>query len=112
MRIKEFGAALLALAIMGTASADAQGLDRRIRVINHTSKRIVALYASPVDHYADYNPDMMHGRFLPVGGSIIADIDDGTGYCLYNIKAVLADGRTAESDALNVCTLVNWVVND
>jgi hypothetical protein len=38
------------------------------------------------------------------------DIDDGTGHCLYDFKAILTDGREATTRNVNVCTQESWTV--
>jgi hypothetical protein len=85
--------------------------DRRIIVINNTGKRIVGLYASPIDQ-KDWTFNML-GSTGPIRAhdKILADIDDGTGYCRYDLKAVDAAGRTAIYMDANVCVALTWTIN-
>ena len=112
--IKSIGLVFAVVGIFWAGFASADSEDRRIRVNNHTSKRIVEMYAAPVDYDVMSDGNMIHSAedWIPSGSSRIADIDDNTGYCRYNLRVVLADGRVAEKYNVNVCVLVNWDIYD
>jgi len=42
---------------------------------------------------------------LPAGRSVVINIDDGTGYCVFDFKAVFDDGEELEKYGNNVCEL-------
>ena len=51
-----------------------------------------------------------NGRFsfrsiLPAGSSVMINIDDGSGYCVFDFKAVFEDGEELEKYGNNVCEL-------
>jgi hypothetical protein len=85
--------------------------NRRVRIINSSSSSIYRLYASNVDS-EDWEEDILGSETIPPGRSRIANIDDGTGHCRYDLKAVLYDGRTAIKRNFNVCAKASWTVTD
>lgn len=98
--------------IVGLTAAEARE-DRRIRIHNNTGKRIVELYGSPIDD-PNYHYNMIRGpsQWIRAGETRLADIDDGTGYCRYDLKAVDAAGNVAERLNANVCELTDWYIYD
>jgi hypothetical protein len=94
------------------ASAQAQSFDRydrRVEVINYTSVAMWSFFASAVDQRG-WQEDILGTSVLPPGNSMVVNIDDGSGFCLYDLKAVLADGREVTRFGFNVCDFVSWTV--
>lgn len=111
MRLTTFITATFAL-LIGLYSTSALALDRRIRIHNESNKRIVELYASPIDAPRwDFNMINTYGKIIRGGETRVADIDDGTGYCRYDLKAVRADGNVYEKYDVNVCTVTDWYLH-
>jgi len=113
MKLREiimFGAA--AAFVLGSAFS-AQAEDRRITIINNTGKRIVFIAASPIDQ-KNWTFNMLDtvGHPLYAHDSIVADIDDGTGYCRYDLIAKNAAGQVAVKYDANVCEAVSWTINE
>ncbi len=108
-----FSAAFVAHAAL---PGEAPPQDRRIIVINQASKRIVGLYASPIDQN-DWKFNMLttmqdECHCVRTGDRIVADANDNTGYCRYDFMAVLADGRKAFLWNANVCVPLTWTITD
>lgn len=103
---------ILAL-ILVLVSTSVFASDRRIRIHNNTSKRIVELYGSPIDD-AKYRYNMINGpsEWIRAGGTRVADIDDGSGYCRYDLMVIMANGDRAEKLNVNVCELTDWYIYD
>ncbi len=104
---------LVAFFALGLTTISAQsGENRRVRIINRASSPIRYLYASNVDR-STWEEDIL-GPMVMIGTDRYMDvnIDDGSGHCLYDLKAVLLDGRTAERGNFNVCTQESWTVTD
>lgn len=108
-----------ALAVVGAAlsglAARAQSNDnenRVVKVINRASDPIYHLYISNVDENS-WGPDQL-GYFEWIGTNRYRNfnMDDGTGHCLYDIKAVLSDGREAIQSHFNVCSSSSFSVVD
>jgi hypothetical protein len=89
------GATLLA------ASGVAFAFDRRIRIKNETGQDIVSLSASSAE--SGWSGAVLGG--LPSGKAAMASIDDGSGACVYDFTAELADGSTRDAPGVNVCDL-------
>lgn len=106
MRRMAFGFALL----LSLASA-AFALDRRMIVINESSASIIGLYASDVDKNA-WNYNMLDGAALRPGHKVVANMDSGEGYCMFDLMARLSDGRRAVKYNVNVCSAVSWTITD
>lgn len=112
-KIRHFTLCLVALCATVTFDASAQSHENRmVRVVNRSSSTIQYLYASNVDEDR-WGWDVL-GLFQVIAPDHYLDIDmdDGTGHCLFDLKAVLADGREAVSRSVNVCTNESWTVYD
>ena len=66
-------------------------------------------YASNVGEN-DWQEDILGRSVLEPGESVDVRIDDGSGYCRYDLKAVFTGGRYATRYGLNVCTAERWTV--
>lgn len=105
-------AAAAALASLGTAaSASNDGKNRKVLVQNISSQAVNNLYASPVTAKT-WEEDLLGQRTLASGASISANIDNGTNECNYDLKVVMANGKTFEHRAVNVCAASKWVIGD
>jgi len=85
--------------------------NRRVRIINNASSSIYHFYASNVDSES-WEEDILGDKVIPPKKSAMINIDDGTGHCWYDLKAVLHDGRSAIRRKFNVCTQATWTVVD
>ena len=114
MKLKpRFAAAVTALCLLTSVTSSAQSDENRhVKIINRASSPIRYLYASNVNQ-ATWQEDLL-GPFtiLLPDHYIVANIDDGTGHCLYDLRAVLYDGREAVTPHFNVCTEPSWTVTD
>lgn len=91
------------LAFVGDASA----ADRRVRIINDTSVDMREFYASNVDT-SSWEEDILGKSLLPAGSSVMINIDDGTGACLFDFRAIFVDGDVLEDDSINVCQIESY----
>jgi len=99
-------AALVGLFILVNV-APSQAENRRVRIINETSWTMVEFYASNVG--ADtWEEDILGYDVLPSGDSVMINIDDGTGYCLYDFRAVFADGDVLVRERVDVCEISSY----
>ena len=99
-------ATLLAIALAGSA----QALDRQVRIVNASSFEIVELYGSRVDARTPRN--ILGEATLPAGASVDVDLEDGSGYCMYNFRAVFDDGAVLERRRVNVCEVGTFRYTD
>ncbi|MEO8530037.1 MAG: hypothetical protein ABI459_02340 [Deltaproteobacteria bacterium] len=104
--------ALLAFAATAllTTSLTADTYDRVVTVVNETSVDIREFYASNKDQ-SSWQEDILGQDVLSAGYQVDVNIDDGTGYCIYDVRAVFTDG-TEVVDKVNVCETGTWRVHE
>lgn len=91
--------------IVGLAlPASADNLNRRVEIINNTGYTIVAFYGSHIDTNS-WEENIFHGKVLPSGNSVVVNFDDGTGYCVFDLRAEFEDGDVLEDSRINVCEI-------
>ncbi|QDH72008.1 hypothetical protein [Brevundimonas sp. M20] len=119
------GAALLAAAF-GTAPATAaaepriaaqpvttivvqsrDGQNRRVRIHNQTGWTMTHFYASD-SRVDDWEEDMLGSGVLANGASVMMNIDDGNGGCLYDFKARFTNGQELTRMRINVCQIADY----
>ncbi len=100
--------ALLATAVVatgiGSGAALADNLDRRVRIINKTGYTIVRFYGSHTDA-RNWQEDILGNSVLPSGRQVTVNFDDGTGYCIFDLRAEFEDGDVVEEYGVNVCEI-------
>jgi hypothetical protein len=101
----------LAAALIAVSASSASALDRRVRINNYTSYDIVEFYASHRDA-TSWQEDILGRNILPSGRSVVINIDDGTGYCVFDFRAVFNDGEVLEKFGNNVCELAEFNYTD
>ncbi|MDP3341202.1 hypothetical protein [Frigidibacter sp.] len=105
---------MLSLTIAGAfcaASAfPAAALDRRVQIVNNTGYTIVEFYASNTGT-SDWQEDILGPDVLPSGSSVMINIDDGTGYCKYDLLAIFDDGDELMKGDVNVCEVGTFTYN-
>ncbi|MES2034428.1 MAG: hypothetical protein V4466_09650 [Pseudomonadota bacterium] len=101
----------LAVAIFAGVSllsaAQASAEDRRVRIINETRHTIVKFYASNVSA-GTWEEDILGRDVLRPGQSVVVNADDGSGYCLYDFKAVFDDGDELVKSRVDVCKIESY----
>ena len=105
-------AAVAALMTLPTQTAAApDGRDRKVLVENISSQTLRELYASPVSS-KNWEEDLLGQRTVAAGSNLEANIDNGTNECIYDLKAVMANGREHIKRGVDVCKVSKWVVGD
>ena len=83
------------------------GLNRRVRIHNNTGWTMLRFYAS--DSRVDsWQEDMLGRGTLAAGNSIMMNIDDGSGACVYDFKAEFTNGQTLTRFNVNVCQIADY----
>lgn len=100
---------VLLFGIMYVQAAQAQ--DRRVYIINNTSATMTNFYASNINR-SGWEEDILGSDVLPSGSRIRINIDDRSGHCLFDLKAVFNNGTTATINNFNVCRMNSWTVTD
>ena len=125
---KTIARAALIVAALGTASVSAaaaepvvaadktavsapvqsrDGLNRRVRIHNNTGWTMLRFYASD-SRITDWQEDMLGRGTLAAGNSIMMNIDDGSGACLYDFKAEFTNGQVLTRFNINVCQIADY----
>lgn len=105
-------AGIVTLGLLGSLTSFAQSEDRRVRIVNETSSPIQYFYATNVDS-STWGPDLL-GPLVMIYPNyyMVFNLDDGSGHCLYDLRAKLFDGREAIHRSFNVCTGASWTVTE
>lgn len=98
---------LFAFSLLCVSAAQAQ--DRHVQVVNRTSHTMLRFYASNVSR-PGWEEDILGLDTLVPGQSVLVDIDDGTGYCHFDLKAVFSDGSATVRYNVDVCTVARWTI--
>ncbi len=92
--------ALAVVAAAGTASAD----QRLLRVNNLADATIIRLYVSP-SGAEDWGADVLASGMLEPGESMLLDYDDGSGTCVFDVKAVYTTDEESILSEVNFCEI-------
>jgi hypothetical protein len=106
---------LLAVGLASAAMGQSQdNKDRHVLIINHRSMTMTGFFASTVDAKT-WQEDILGTSVVEAGHQVNANIDDGTGACLYDFKAVFNDGSAEGVPVykyhVDVCTTSNWTID-
>lgn len=102
--------AFLAAAVVFLSTLPAAALDRRVLIVNNTGYTIVEFYGSHRDART-WQEDILGNSVLPSGSSVTINFDDGTGYCIFDFRAVFSDGDVIISENKNICELARFTYN-
>ena len=94
--------ALSATAIPAVPSAHAA--NRRVDIINKTGRSLTHFYASRVGTN-DWEEDILGKDTLDNGETFEINIDDGSGACRFDFKAVFEGGSELIKKNINVCEI-------
>ena len=104
-------ATAVAVSIPSASWAATDGKNRRVTVDNVASQSIYYLYASPATS-TTWEEDLLGSGTIPAGTTKVANIDNGTNECYYDLKVVMADGREHIQRRVNVCAVSRWVIGE
>ena len=77
--------------------------DRRMDIINDTDRVVNSVYATN-STIKNWGRDLLGQDVIPSKQSYRFDFNDGTGQCMFDLRAVLDNGRFFERYRVNVCT--------
>lgn len=92
------------------ASAPVQssdGRNRRVRIHNTTGWTMLRFFASNTSR-SDWEEDILGDDVLANNASIVLNIDDGTGACLFDFKAEFTNGQELIRNNVNVCEIADY----
>lgn len=89
------------------AQSSNDGQNRRVRVHNQTGWTIVSLYATDPAR-TDWRGDLLTPEALATGDSAVIDVDNGSGACVYVVRAEFSNGERLERVGVNVCRIADY----
>lgn len=110
-RVVAFAAAVALVAASGVAGASTDRKSRLLTVENASSVALHYFYASTASSSA-WGEDLLGNEVIAAGQSLAIDLDTGTNECLYDLKAVMANGRSVNRSNVDVCTVGKWTITD
>jgi hypothetical protein len=93
---------LSATALLTLSGLPAQAAERNLTLVNQTRFAIEEFYAANVSR-EEWGDNRIAGEPLAAGASVRVDLDDGTGYCLFNLRAVFEDGEVVDKESVDIC---------
>ncbi len=93
-----------------SVATPASAADRRVRIINNTGYTIVEFYGSNKGTDS-WQEDILGYDVIGPYSSMIIDFDDGTGYCIFDFKAVFNDGEALTDFGINICEIATFTYN-
>lgn len=89
------------------AAQSRDGQNRRVRIHNTTGWTMLRFYASD-SRITSWQEDMLGRGTLPTGRSVLMNIDDGSGACLYDFRAEFTNGQVLTRYNVNVCRIADY----
>ncbi len=100
--------ALLAACILIAGTAHAA--DRHVDIVNKTGMTMTHFFASNSGSRS-WEEDILGRDTLADGDTVTVDIDDGTGACKFDFKAVFDNGQSLERGNIDVCKVTTFTYN-
>jgi len=101
-------AAGLFLAVLGSAALQTPDEQPRpVLIVNATGQTITHFYAS-TPGFNVWEEDLLGERVIANGASIRIDVNNGSGRCLYDFRARLADGVVLDRRGINACEVAEY----
>ena len=93
-----------AFLLLSLSAISANAADRRVTVVNKTKVAVVEFYASRADT-DDWEEDILGQDVLEPDDSVEINIDDGSGACRFDFKAVFDDDDEVIKKKIDVCAV-------
>ncbi len=95
--------------LLFAGALNAQDVTRWVSIINDKNFKMVEFYASNREQ-TSWGPNWFGNAFLQAYSEVDLNLDDGSGYCIWDLRAVFADGREVTRMGVNVCEEPTWRV--
>lgn len=97
----------VAQAPLGRTGQSADGQNRRVRIHNQTGWVLTGLQVTDVRR-EDWRLATLGRDTVPTGESVMVNVDDGTGACVYLIRAEFSNGQSLERTNVNACQIADY----
>ena len=91
----------------GRTGQSADGQNRRVRIHNQTGWTLTGLQVTDVRR-EDWRMAVLGRDAVATGDSVIVNIDDGAGACVYLIRAEFSNGQTLERANIDACRIADY----
>jgi hypothetical protein len=91
----------------GRTGQSADGQNRRVRIHNQTGWTLTGLQVTDIRR-DDWRAAALGRDAVPTGDSIMVNVDDGAGSCVYLIRADFSNGQTLERTNVNACQIADY----
>ena len=109
LKIALLVASVATFSLISTGPGEA--LDRRVRVVNDSSRTMTKFQASNKSSKS-WEEDILGTDVLKPGQSVVVNINDGTGFCVFDLRATFQGGATVVRRNINICKISSWTIND
>ena len=92
---------------VGRTGQSADGQNRRVRIHNQTGWTLTGLQVTDIRR-DDWRAATLGREAVPTGDSVIVNVDDGAGSCIYLIRAEFSNGQTLERTNVNACQIADY----
>lgn len=89
------------------ATASRDNFDRRVRIVNGSSRVITLVQGSPTNQN-EWGADRIPTMTLTAGQATIVDFNDNNGECRYDLRVTFDDQNTAEQRNVDICRISEW----
>lgn len=96
--------ALATTAILAMMATTAAAANRVVTIVNQTGYTIMEFYGSNTGSNS-WEEDILGYDVIPSNSSMNINFDDGTGYCMFDFKAVFDDGDEMIEKQINICEI-------
>ncbi|MDR3538963.1 MAG: hypothetical protein P4L71_20885 [Acetobacteraceae bacterium] len=101
---------IAALAVLSLITGVANAADRRVEIVNTTGRTMTHFYASRVG--ADsWEEDILGEETVGNGESFRVNLNDGTGACRFDFRAVFQGGAALVKRSVDVCSISRFTYN-
>ncbi|NEU13972.1 hypothetical protein G3T14_17820 [Methylobacterium sp. BTF04] len=97
-------AAVFATALIAAMATGASAANRHVDIVNKTGMTLKHFYAS-TSGTDDWEEDILGRDVIEDGDTFDINLDDGTGKCKYDFKAVFENGSSLIRNNINVCQI-------
>ncbi len=101
---------LFTIFVLFISTAAAQAQNRWVTIENNSGVTMREFYASNRDQRS-WGRDWFGADMLYSGRSVDFNLDDGSGYCIWDLRAIFVDGDEVTRMGLNVCEVGTWTIN-
>lgn len=96
-----------ACAALMLLASSASAANRKVDIVNKTGSAIKNFYASSTGS-DDWEEDILGRDVVEVGETFEIDINDGTGACRFDFKAIFDNGKSSIRRNVNVCEISSF----